>query len=590
MSSTSHANGNGNGVHVNEENGKLRSHDWFTYGGPMGFVYRSWIKNQGYPDQMFDGRPVIGICNTWSELTPCNGHFRILAEMVKRGVYEAGGLPLEFPVMSLGEALMRPTTMLYRNLASMDVEETIRANPLDGVVLLAGCDKTTPSTLMGACSVDLPTIVLSGGAMLNGKFQGREIGSGTDVWRFSDDLRAGVMSWDEYRDAESCMSRSEGHCMTMGTASTMACMVESLGLTLTGGAAIPAVDARRKRLGHLVGNRIVEMVREDLRLSKILTREALENAIMVNAAIGGSTNFIVHLLAIAGRMGIELSLNDFDELGSKLPLLVNLMPSGKYLIEDFYYAGGLPAVIQELKGLLHMDAITVSGKSIGENIEGAPCYNREVISTFDKPFQEEAGIAVLYGNLCEDGAIIKPSAASPELMQHRGKAVVFEDVEDYLERIDDPDLDVDENSVLVLKGVGPKGYPGMPEVGNMGLPKKILEKGVRDMVRISDGRMSGTAFGTVILHVAPESTVGGTLALVQNGDMIELDVNNRRLHLDISDKELAQRRAAWQPPAPLAERGYVNMYIQHVQQANTGADLDFLVGKSGAVVERASHV
>lgn len=571
-------------------NNGLRSQEWFNHPGTGGFIHRSWIKNQGYPDKMFDGRPVIGICNTWSELTPCNGHFRILAEMVKRGVYEAGGLPLEFPVMSLGEALMRPTTMLYRNLAAMDVEETIRANPLDGVVLLVGCDKTTPSTLMGACSVDLPTIVLSGGAMLNGQFRGRQIGSGTDVWRFTADVRAGEMSIEEYREAESCMSRSDGHCMTMGTASTMACMIEALGLTIPGGAAIPAADARRKRWGHIAGNRIVEMVQEDLRLSHVLTREAIENAIKINAAIGGSTNFIVHLLAIAGRMGVDLHLDDFDRLGSKLPLLVNLMPSGEYLIEDFYYAGGLPAVIQELKSELHMDALTVTGKSVGYNTEGAPCYNSDVIGTVEKPFQEESGIAVIYGNLCEDGAIIKPSAASPELMKHRGPAVVFEDVEDYLARIDDPDLECSPDSVLVMKGAGPKGYPGMPEVGNMGLPKKLLEQGVRDMVRISDGRMSGTAYGTVILHAAPESTVGGTLALVQNGDMIELDVEKRRLHLDVPEEELAQRRADWQPPELVADRGYVNMYIQHVQQANTGADLDFLVGKSGSAVARDSHL
>ena len=570
-------------------NEQLRSRNWFGRQSATGFVYRSWIKNQGHPDQMFQGKPVIGICNTWSELTPCNGHFRILAEQVKRGVYEAGGFPLEFPVMSLGEALMKPTTMLYRNLAAMDTEETIRANPLDGVVLLTGCDKTTPSTLMGAASVDLPTIVVSGGAMLNGKFRGEDIGSGTDVWRFIDDFRAGVMSAEDLSDAESCMSRSDGACMTMGTASTMACMVEALGLTVPGGAAIPAADARRKRLAHLAGNRIVEMVREDLRLSKILTREAFENAIMVNAAVGGSTNLIVHLLAIAGRVGVPLEMEDFERLGSHLPLLVNLMPSGEFLMEDFYYAGGLPVVIQELKDHLHMDALTASGKSHAENTANTKCYNRDVIASFDQPLIPEAGIAVLRGNLCEDGAIIKPSAASPELMQHRGPAVVFEDIEDYHARIDNPDLEVDENSVLVLKNVGPKGYPGMPEVGNMGLPKKLLEKGVRDMVRISDGRMSGTAYGTVVLHVAPESAIGGALALVQNGDMIELDVPGRTLHLDVPDDELTRRRATWHAPQLPYERGYAQMYIQHVQQANTGCDLDFLVGKSGAVVSRESH-
>lgn len=572
-----------------EQEGKLRSAGWFESPSIGGFVARSWTKNQGYPHHMYKDRPVIGICNTWSELTPCNGHFRILAEMVKRGVYEAGGFPLEFPVMSLGEALMKPTTMLFRNLASMDVEETIRANPLDGIVLLTGCDKTTPSTIMGACSVDLPTIVVSGGAMLNGKFRGRDIGSGTDVWKFNDDLRAGVMTPEEYVEAEACMSRSDGNCMTMGTAATMACMVEALGLTLPGGAAIPAPDARRKRLAHLAGNRIVDMVREDLRLSQVLTRAAFENAIMVNAAVGGSTNLVIHLLAIAGRMGVPLELADFDRLGSHLPLLVNLMPSGEFLMEDFYYAGGVPVVIQELKDHLHLDTITVTGKGQGENTAGAVCYNREVIASIAEPVQPAAGIAVLHGNLCADGAIIKPSAASPHLMQHRGPAVVFEDIEDYHARIDNPDLPIDENSVMVLKGVGPRGYPGMPEVGNMGLPKKLLERGVRDLVRISDGRMSGTAFGTVVLHTAPESAIGGTLALVQSGDMIELDVPTRRLHLDVPDAELAQRRAAWRPAAPRADRGYVRLYINHVQQANTGADLDFLVGKSGSVVDRESH-
>jgi dihydroxy-acid dehydratase len=574
--------------HDNEQNG-LRSTVWFGRDDLLGFVHRSWMKNQGHPDHEFDGRPVIGICNTWSELTPCNAHFRILAEQVKRGVYEAGGFPLEFPVMSLGEPLMRPTTMLYRNLASMDVEETIRANPLDGVVILAGCDKTTPSTIMGATSVDVPTLVVSGGPMLNGRFQGRTIGSGTDVWKFTDDLRAGAMSRADYMEAEACMSRSDGHCNTMGTASTMACMAESLGLALPTNAAIPAADARRKRLSHMAGSRIVEMVKEDLRPSQILRRENFENAIMLNAAIGGSTNFVVHLLAIAGRAGVELSLDDFDRLGSHLPLLVNLMPSGQYLMEDFYYAGGLPVVMQELKEHLHMDARTVTGRSFGENTSGAVCYNRDVIASIEQPVKSEAGIAVIKGNLAESGAIIKPSAASPELMQHRGPAVVFEDIDDYHARIDDPDLEVDENSVLVLKNVGPKGYPGMPEVGNMALPQKLLARGVRDMVRISDGRMSGTAFGTVVLHTAPEAAVGGTLALVQNGDMIELDVQNRRLHLDVPDDELARRREQWQPLPPHDSRGYVTLYTQHVQQADKGVDFDFLVGKSGSAVPRGSH-
>ena len=568
------------------EKGKLRSAGWFDREDLAGFVARGWLKNQGHPEQMFAGKPVIGICNTWSDLNPCNASLRILAEQVKRGVYEAGGFPLEFPVTSLGETLMKPTTMLYRNLASMDVEETLRANPLDGVVLLTGCDKTTPACLMGACSVDLPTLALTSGPMLNGKFRGRDIGSGTDVYRFTAELRAGTMSQAEYLEAESSISRSEGHCMTMGTASTMACMVESLGLTLPSGAAIPAADARRRRLGHLAGNRIVEMVGEDLRLSKILTRTAFENAIKVNAAIGGSTNFVIHLLAIAGRIGVPLSLDDFDRLGSQLPLLVNLMPSGQYLMEDFFYAGGLPALIQELRDHLDLGALTVTGRSVGENNAGAQCYNREVIASADRPFKEAAGIAVLRGNLCPDGAIIKPSAASPQLMKHRGRAVVFEHIEDYHARIDDPELDVDETCILVLKGIGPRGFPGMPEAGKFNLPKKLLEKGVRDMVCISDGRMSGTAYGTIVLHVAPESAVGGPLALVQNGDIVELDVAARRLHLEVSEAELERRRGAWTPPTPRVGRGYARLYIDHVLQADRGADLDFLVGGSGSDVYR----
>lgn len=572
-----------------EETKKLRSQAWFGDKDVLGFTHRSWIKNQGHPDHMFDGRPVIGICNTWSDLTPCNAHFRILAEMVKRGVYEAGGYPLEFPVMSLGEVLMRPTTMLFRNLASMDVEETIRANPLDGVVLLTGCDKTTPSTVMGACSVDIPTIVLPGGPMLNGKYRGRDIGSGTSVWEFTDDLRSGKINMEDYMEAESCMSRSDGHCMTMGTASTMACMVEALGLTLSGAAAIPAADSRRRRLAHLTGNRIVQMVHEDLRPSTILTRDAFENAMMLNAAVGGSTNLVIHLMAIAGRAGVDLTLADFDSLASHLPLLVNLMPSGEFLMEDFFYAGGLPVVIQEMREHLHMEALTVSGQTLAANTEGVPCYGRDVIATVADPIKKEAGIAVLQGNLCLDGAVIKPSAATPELMVHRGRAVVFEDIDDYHGRIDDPDLDVDKDCVLVLKQVGPKGYPGMPEVGNFGLPAKLLKEGVTDMVRISDGRMSGTAYGTVVLHVAPESAIGGTLGLVQNGDMIELDVPQRRLHLAVPEAELARRRAAWQPRPPHTKRGYVSLFLDHVTQANTGADFDFLVGKSGSEVAHGNH-
>src|ERR1700761_5502158 len=534
----------------------FRSSDWFGKKDKMGFIYRSWMKNQGMPEDMFDGRPVIGICNTWSELTPCNAHLRDIAESVRRGVLEAGGFPVEFPIMSLGETLLKPTAMLFRNLASMDAEESIRGNPIDGVVLLTGCDKTTPSTLMGAASVDLPTLVVPGGPMLNGKYRGMDIGSGTTVWTFTDDLKTGKITYDEFTEAESCMSRSPGHCMTMGTASTMACMVESLGMSLSGAAAIPAVDARRKRLAQLSGRRIVEMVKEDLKMSKILTREAFENAIKVNAAIGGSSNFIIHLSAIAGRIGVELNIEDYDKLGSKMPLLVNLMPSGKFLMEDFFYAGGVPAVIRQMQSELHMDALTVTGKSHKENIEGTgTIYNKEVIHEFNAPLIPEAGIVILKGNLALNGACIKPSAATPELMQHRGRAVVFENIEDYHARVDDPELDIDETCVMVLKSVGPVGYPGMPEVGNMVLPKKLLDKGVIDMVRISDGRMSGTAYGTVILHVSPESAIGGNLALVENGDMIELDVDGRRLHLDVGEAELEKRRKEWTPaPAPMTDR------------------------------------
>lgn len=569
---------------------KLRSQDWFSPDDPKkAFIHRSWMRNQGIPNDYFDGRPVIGICNTWSELTPCNAHLRDFAEFVKRGVRDAGGFPLEFPVMSLGETIMRPTTMLFRNLASMDVEESIRANPLDGIVLMTGCDKTTPSTVMGAASVDLPTIVVPGGPMLNGKYKGERIGSGTFTWHIKDLMKNKGLTEEELVEAEICSSRSVGHCMTMGTASTMACMVESLGLTLPGAAAIPAADTRKKVMAQLSGRRIVEMVREDLKLSKILTRKAFENSIKVNAAVGGSTNFIVHLLAIAGRIGVELNLQDFDDLGSKIPLLVNLMPSGKYLMEDFYDAGGLPVVFQELKELLHLDAVTVNGQSIGDNYQNVICYNEDVIARLDNPFKEEAGIAVLYGNLCENGAVIKPSAATKELMVHKGKAVVFETIEEYHEKIDDPDLDIDETSIIVLKRTGPVGYPGMPEVGNVDLPEKILARGIKDMIRISDARMSGTAFGTVVLHVSPESAIGGTLGMVENGDLIELNVPERLLHLHISDEELARRKAAWVADPPHKDRGYVSLYTSTVQQAHLGADLDFLVGGSGSTVDRDVH-
>ena len=567
----------------------LRSQEWFGSEGKMGFVHRSWLRNQGYPDDYFQGKPVIGICNTWSELTPCNAHLRIFADIVKKGILEAGGFPMEFPVTSLGETLMRPTTMLFRNLASMDTEESIRANPLDGIVLLTGCDKTTPSTVMGACSVDLPTIVVPGGPMLSGWFRGERIGSGTFSWMIKEKQKNEDFSQEDLNEAEVCMSRSNGHCNTMGTASTMASMCEALGLTLPGAAAIPAVDSRKKLMAQLSGRRIVDMVREDLKLSDILTRKAFENAMVVNAAVGGSTNLIVHLLAIAGRIGVDIKLEDFDTIASKIPLLVNLMPSGKFLMEDFYYAGGLPVVIRELEKHLHRDTISANGKSIVENSADAKCYNRDVIASFDKPLIKEAGIAVLKGNLCENGAVIKPCAATPELMKHRGRAVVFKNIEDYHKRVDDPDLDIDESCVIVLQGVGPKGYPGMPEVGNVDLPEKLITKGVKDMVRISDGRMSGTAYGTVVLHISPESSIGGNLALVKDGDMIELDVDARTLTLDIPKEELARRKAAWKAPAPKADRGYVRLFLDHVQQADTGVDFDILRGGSGSKVERDLH-
>lgn len=567
---------------------KLRSSEWFGGNDKMGFVHRSWLRNQGYPDDYFEGKPVIGICNTWSELTPCNGHLRDFAEVVKRGILEAGGFPLEFPVMSLGETIMKPTTMLFRNLASMDTEESIRANPLDGIVLLTGCDKTTPSTIMGACSVDLPTIVVPGGPMLTGRFRGEKIGSGSMNWMIKERQELAGYNAADIREAEVCVARSIGHCNTMGTASTMATMCEALGLTLPGFSSIPAVDSRKKLFAQLSGRRIVEMVKEDLKLSKILTRSAFENAIVTNAAVGGSTNLIIHLTAIAGRIGVALKLDDFDMVGSKIPLLVNLKPSGTYLMEDFFYAGGLPVVLKELHPFLQ-ESITVNGKNITDNYKSEVCYDRDVIATIAAPFLKEAGIVVLKGNLCENGAVIKPSAATPKLMKHRGKAVVFESMEDYHERIDDPNLEINGDSILVLKGVGPKGYPGMPEVGNVDLPKKLLAQGITDIVRISDGRMSGTAAGTVILHVSPESTIGGTLALVQNGDIIALDVEKRSLNLEVDAAALADRKEAWLPLKPVAERGYVKMYIDHVQQADKGADLDFLVGGSGSKVERDLH-
>ena len=567
---------------------KLRSQEWFGKTGKDGFIYRAWMKNQGIPDDYFQGKPVIGICNTWSELTPCNAHFRELAEFVKKGVIEAGGFPVEFPVMSLGETLIKPTAMLYRNLASMDVEESIRANPVDGVVLMCGCDKTTPSLVMGACSVDLPTLVISGGPMMKGKFKGKEIGT-SDVWRFAEAYKLGELTQSEFIEAEACMARTPGHCAVMGTASTMATMVEALGLSLPQNAAIPAADVRRKVLAQHSGRRIVEMVQEDLKMSKVLKREAFENAIRVNAATGGSTNFVIHLLAIAGRIGVDLHLDDFDKFSKNIPLLANIQPSGQHFMEDLYYAGGLPALMNQMKEHLHTSTITVNGKTVGENIDNTPIYDSNIISTFDQPFKKDSGISVVRGNLAPNGAVVKPSAASPELFNHRGKAVVFENIEDYHARIDLPELDIDENSVMVLKNVGLKGYPGMAEVGNMGIPKKLLEKGVKDMVRISDGRMSGTGFGTVILHVSPESAAGGPLNWVQNGDYIALDLEKRSIHWEVTEEELANRKAEHPLIKPKMDRGYVSMFIEHVEQADLGADFDFLKGGSGSVVTRDSH-
>ena len=569
---------------------KRRSEHWFGDPGRDGFIHRSWMKNQGLPADSFDGRPVIGICNTWSELTPCNHHFRELAQRVKNGVLQAGGLPLEFPISSLGETLMRPTAMLFRNLASMDAEECIRANPLDGVVLLAGCDKTTPATLMGAASVDLPALIVSGGPMLNGRYRNERIGSGTHVWKFSEMVKAGEMTQQAFMQAESCMSRSAGHCMTMGTASTMACMVEALGIALPGNAAIPAVDSRRYELAQLAGRQIVELVRRDVRPSAILTMKAFENAIRVCGAIGGSTNAVVHLLAVAGRVGVPLTLDDWDRCGRDVPTLVNLMPSGEYLMEDFYYAGGLPVVMKRLldAGLQHGDAPSVSLKALSENVADAECFDDEVIRTLERPLVPQGGLAILRGNLAPSGAVIKPSAASPKLMCHTGRAVVFESIEHYKERLADPALDIDADSIMVLKNCGPRGYPGMAEVGNMGLPPRLLQQGITDIVRISDARMSGTAYGTVVLHVAPEAAVGGTLALVREGDLIELDVPARRLELRVPAEELERRRAEWRPPQPPGS-GYARLYVDHVMQADQGADFDFLRGCRGDAVPRESH-
>ena len=571
----------------------LRSAAWFGSADKNGFMYRSWMKNQGIPDHEFQGKPIIGICNTWSELTPCNAHFRKLAEHVRRGVFEAGGFPVEFPVFSNGESNLRPTAMFTRNLASIDVEESIRGNPIDGVVLLVGCDKTTPALLMGAASCDVPAITVTGGPMLNGKHAGKDIGSGTAVWQLSEQVKAGTISLHEFMSAEAGMSRSAGTCNTMGTASTMACMAEALGTSLPHNAAIPAVDARRYVLAHLSGMRIVEMVWEDLRLSKVLTAQAFENAIRVNAAIGGSTNAVIHMKAIAGRIGVELELEDWTRVGRGTPTIVDLLPSGRFLMEEFYYAGGLPAVLRRMgEGdlLPHKNALTVNGKSLWDNVVDAPIYDDEVIRPLDKPLVQDGAICVLRGNLAPRGAVLKPSAATPALMQHRGRAVVFEDFDHYKARINDPELEVDANSVLVLKNCGPKGYPGMAEVGNMGLPPKLLAAGVKDMVRISDARMSGTAYGTVVLHVAPEAAAGGPLGAVQDGDWIELDCAGGRLNLDIPEAELAARLAAREATGGnTMKSGYQRLYVDHVLQADEGCDFDFLVGSRGSAVPRHSH-
>lgn len=567
-----------------------RSQDWFGGTGRNGFIHRSWMRNQGFAPDVFDGRPVIGIATTWSELTPCNAHLRQVAESVKRGVWEKGGLPLEFPVMSLGEPMMRPTTSLYRNLLAMEAEELIRANPLDGLVLLTGCDKTTPGLAMGAMSVNLPALLITGGPMLNGKFRGTDIGSGTDIWKFTEEHRAGRMSADDLYEAESCMARSAGHCMTMGTASTMASIMEALGLQLPGMAAIPAVDARRYSMSQLAGRRIVDMVNDNQRMSDILTRDAFVNAIRVNAAIGGSTNAIVHLLALAGRAGVELTLEDFHQETVGIPLLVDLMPSGRYLMEDFYYAGGVPALMRSMSSLLHLDLMTVSGKTVGENIIEARNDNPDIIRSLDNPVQPAgSGTVVLYGNLAPNGAVLKVSAATPELLVHRGPALVFDTNEDYMAVADNDDLDVTPDTVLVVRGGGPKGYPGFPEIGNMPLPKKLLEQGITDMVRISDGRMSGTGFGTCVLHVAPESAVGGPIGVVRTGDSVVLDVPGREIRVDISDEELAERLGSYHPNVAHSDRGWVKLYVQHVTGADKGADLDFLTGSSGDATPRHSH-
>lgn len=570
---------------------RLRSQEWYGGTSRDTIYHRGWMKNQGYPHDLFDGRPIIGILNTWSDLTPCNGHLRELAEKVKAGVWEAGGFPVEVPVFSASENTFRPSAMMFRNLAALAIEETIRGQPMDGAVLLVGCDKTTPSLIMAAASCDIPSIVVTGGPMLNGYFRGERVGSGTHLWKFSEAVKAGEMSQDDFLEAEASMSRSSGTCNTMGTASTMASMAEALGMALSGNAAIPAVDSRRRVMAQMSGRRIVQMVKDDLKPSDIMTKQAFENAIRVNGAIGGSTNAVVHMLAMAGRVGVDLTLDDWDRCGRDVATIVNLMPSGQYLMEEFFYAGGLPVVIKHLAeaGQLHKGALTVSGQSIWDEVKGVMNHNPDVIRPASNPLTPQGGIAVLKGNLAPHGAVLKPSAASPHLLVHRGRAVVFEDIDHYKARITDEALDIDETCVMVLKNCGPKGYPGMAEVGNMGLPPKVLRRGITDMIRISDARMSGTAYGTVVLHTAPEAAAGGPLAVVCDGDMIELDVPNRRLHLDIPDAELAARLAAWRPLPDQPTSGYAFLHQAHVMGADTGADMDFLRGCRGNAVGKDSH-
>ncbi|GAA4195506.1 IlvD/Edd family dehydratase [Streptosporangium oxazolinicum] len=567
-----------------------RSAQWYAGTDRNAYIHRAWMR-RGLPSHAFDGRPHIAIANTASDLTPCNSHLGEVAESVKRGVWEAGGVPMNLPVVSLGETLVRPTAMLWRNMAAMATEEMLRANPIDGVVLLGGCDKTIPSLLMAAASVDLPAVVVPGGPMLTGTFRGAQLGCGTDVWRLSEEVRAGTLSEQAFLRSESSMIRSRGHCNTMGTASTMACVAEALGTTIPGTACTPAPDSRLLEGAHEAGRLAVELVERDLRPSTLLTRGSFLNAIVALAAIGGSTNAVVHLLAIAGRLGVELSLDDFDRTGAGVPLLADLQPAGRHLMEDFHRAGGLLAVLREVRDLLDPDALTVTGRPLADHLDDAGIWDQTVIRPRDQPLREAAGIAVLYGDLAPSGAVIKPAAASPELMRHRGRALVFDSVEDMRARIDDPDLDVDPSSVLVLRGCGPKGYPGMPEVANVPLPARLLERGVRDMVRICDGRMSGTAYGTVVLHVAPEAAAGGPLGLVRTGDPIILDVEARRLDIDIPPRDLAGRRPSDAMRAAFAapSRGWERLYVDHVMQAHRGADLDFLVGSSGDAVARESH-